>query len=299
MEKYRIVIIGSVKFSEIFLNKLILKKKNIVGICTKKINKKKSDLVDLSKLGKKNKIPVIYWNNDEKAYSWIKNKKPDFIFCIGWSKILTEKFLKLPKYFTVGFHPSDIPFNVGRHPIIWSIILNLKYTASTFFIMSKYPDNGFILSKSKIKISKYENAKNLYNKICKSACDQIDNLFINLKKFKHKKNDIKQLKKNIKIGNFLRKRTEDDGLINWKMTAESIDALVRALSKPYDGAHLNYKNRKYKVMKVKIIKKKKVYEPGKIINLENKKPIIQSGKDAIKLIKISPKIYLKKGDYLY
>jgi hypothetical protein len=41
-----------------------------------------------------------------------------------------------------------------------------------------------------------------------------------------------------------------------------------------------------------------MYEPGKIINLENKKPIIQTGKDAIKLIKISPKIILKKGSYL-
>lgn len=300
MKEKKIIFIGCVDFSRTVLQTLIKKKTNIVGICTKRKSKINSDFFNLKSIATKHKIPWIYWkkSNDYQIYSWLKNKNPDFIFCVGWPNIINQKYLKLAKYFCVGFHPSDLPFNRGRHPLIWSIILKFKFIASTFFIMSKYPDNGVILSKKKIKINALkENSNSLYLKLKKTSRKQIKELLDIIGKKKNVKNSNKLLLNNLKNGNFLRKRSYEDGLIDWRMSAENIDALVRALFKPYAGAEFNYKNKKIKIWKTQIIKSGKTYEPGKIITSKGK-PIIQTGNNKIQLLEIEPKIKFKMGEYL-
>ena len=83
----------------------------------------------------KNKFDTFYTQNinDKRTYKWLKNKRPDLIICLGWSHIIEPKVLKIPKYGIIGYHPSDLPRNKGRHPIIWPLVLGLKETASTFF----------------------------------------------------------------------------------------------------------------------------------------------------------------------
>ena len=58
---------------------------------------------------------------------------PDLIICVGWSQILKSEILNIPKLGVIGFHPSKLPENRGKHPIIWSLVLGKKETASTFF----------------------------------------------------------------------------------------------------------------------------------------------------------------------
>ena len=60
----------------------------------------------------------------------IREIKPDLIFCFGWSSLIKKQILDIPKIGTLGFHPALLPKNKGRHPIIWSLVLGLKKTAS-------------------------------------------------------------------------------------------------------------------------------------------------------------------------
>ena len=53
------------------------------------------------------------------------------------------------------------------------------------------------------------------------------------------------------------------------MSANSIYNLIRALSRPYLGAHFENNGKEVKVFKVKIIKNKNNFdEPGKIIGVK-------------------------------
>ena len=47
-----------------------------------------------------------------------------------------------------------------------------------------------------------------------------------------------------------------DGIIDWRMTAKDIDAHVRALSKPYEGASFIYHKKNLKIFKTRIYKTK-------------------------------------------
>ena len=102
-----------------------------------------------------------------------------------------------------------------------------------------------------------------------------------------------------KKGNYNRKRNYKDGEIDWRMTSKSIHNLVRALSKPYDGAHFLHNKKTYKLWNTKI--KKKIYKNidyGKIVGFDDGNPIIKCGEGSLVLISIKPKLKLKIGDYI-
>ena len=92
MKKISIVFFGSSNYSLKCLEVLLKSKVKILGVCSIKKNNFLSDFVDLSQISKKNNIPWIYWENkkSKKVVEWIKQKEPDFIFCIGWPFLLDK-----------------------------------------------------------------------------------------------------------------------------------------------------------------------------------------------------------------
>lgn len=90
----RIIFIGSVYFSRVMLEKLIALNANVVGIITKEHSSFNSDFEDLSVIAHKYKIPSNYVRNinDISSIKWIKNLKPDVIFCFGWSNLIKKIF---------------------------------------------------------------------------------------------------------------------------------------------------------------------------------------------------------------
>ena len=292
----RILFIGSVQFSKITIEALLTKKLNIVGICGLKSSKFNSDHFDLSNIAKENNIPFKHCPNinDELSIEWVRKLKPEVIFCFGWSQILSKKILNIPTKGAIGFHPSKLPKNRGRHPIIWALVLGLKETGSTFFFMKEDVDSGDILSQRTIKISIQDNARSLYNKIATEALKQLEEIIPNLEK-----NEIHTIPQNLSTSNNWRKRSQKDGLIDWRMSAESINNLVRGLSRPYVGAHFYYKKEPITIWETKIIKNKfNNIEPGKVLFSSKKSTIIKAGTNAIEIIEMNPSTIFDKGTYL-
>ena len=255
-----------------------------------------ADFFDIGKISLKNNIPTIYSSdiNTKKIYYWIKNKKPDVIFCLGWSRLIKKSLLKSSSMGIIGFHPTALPMNRGRHPIIWTLALGLKKTATTFFFMNENADGGDIISQRAINVSKNENAQSLYKKIITNASIQIKEIIEKLNK-----NTLVRVKQNRKEATFWRKRYPEDGKIDWRMSSKNISDLVKALSKPYLGAHFFFDGRKIILSKFSLVKvKNKNIEPGKIIFYLKSKPVVKCGDNAICMLKTYPKIRLKVGDYL-
>jgi methionyl-tRNA formyltransferase len=290
----KILFIGSVLFSKEILEYMLKKGFNITAVISKKRKKSISDYYDLKKIRFKKNINFKYSNdiNDNKTFQFIKKINPDYVFCLGWSQILKPRTINLANICTIGYHPSDLPNNRGKHPIIWSLVNGLKKTASTFFIINKGIDAGKIISKTKVNIKETDHAKDLYFKLLSEAKKQITNIFKDLRK-------VKKQKRGNKKGNYWRKRNYEDGKIDWRMSSKSIYDLVRALSYPYIGAHFIKDAKEIKVFKVKIVKHKSCLdEPGKIISINKGLPIIKCGSNAIKIEKYYPKSKFKLNRYL-
>ena len=298
----RIIFIGCSKSSEALLKKCFNLKLNIVGVCTKQTSWN-SDFCNLKEKFKNN-TPFFYSKNinSSKSYNWIKNKNPDLIFCFGWSELLKKKILKLAKVASVGFHPTKLPKNKGRHAIIWTIALGLKKTASTFFlIQNEKADTGKIISQKQIIIKNNETSSSLYKKIITTSQKQLVNVINFFEKNKNKKK-IKKFSKNYNE-NVWRKRNIEDGKIDWRMSASAIDRLIKALNYPYNYAHFNYNNKMIKVKECKVVNKKNNknnsnLEPGKILIVKKDSFDIKCGEGVIRINKIDNKINFKKVYYL-
>jgi methionyl-tRNA formyltransferase len=297
----RIIFIGTVEFSYKALEKLINLNANIVGVCTKENSHFNADYVSLKPLCIKNNIEYKFVNdiNNKENLEWIKSKKPDIIFCFGWSSLIKKELLQIPPMGILGFHPAKLPHNRGRHPIIWALALGLKKSASTFFFMDEGADSGDILSQKEFEILYEDNANSLYKKIINIALLQIEEFLPQLQN-----NNYKKIKQNHKIANYWRKRGKTDGKIDFRMDSFTIYNLVRALAKPYIGAHIEYAGKDIKIWKVKehknivSIEYFENIEYGKVLKIENDSIFVRCYNGIIEIIKHEFTIMPSKGEYL-
>ena len=295
----RVVFVGCVNFSFHILQHLFTcKEVELVGVVTRKESRFNSDFRSLEPLAKDAGVSCfLAEGNDQTAMaSWLRNQHPDVIYCFGWSYLLSKDILQIPRLGVVGYHPASLPKNRGRHPIIWALALGLRETSSTFFFMDEGADSGDILSQVSLTITPADNAKTLYERLIAAAKAQVAQFTLQLAT-----NDYPRIKQDHTCANYWRKRTKSDGLIDWRMPAEGIYNLVRALTKPYIGAHCIYLGAEMKVWECEIMCLHEDYEniePGKVINVDSQRITVKSGNDAVVLVEHELMPLPNKGDYL-
>jgi len=292
----KVVFIGCVHFSQITLNHIYrLPNVCLTGVVTSNQTKSMDDYVCLESDAKNFRVDhFTYENNDNDLTDWIRQRGPDVIYCFGWPKLLSKDIFDIPRLGTIGYHPTALPKNRGRHPIIWSLVLGLTSTSSTFFFIDDGIDSGDILSQEEVSISPQDNAESLYEKLIQIALNQITEftqlLFSGQYSRQAQDND---------NATYWRKRCKEDGIIDWRMTATAINNLVRALSKPYPGAICMQNSYVYRILESNIIKyPDESTEPGKIISAGNGKFTVKCGENALEIVIHDFSEIPKVGTYL-
>lgn len=294
----KIIFIGCVRSSYIFLETLLkVPEAEVVGIVTRTASKFNADFVSLEGLANKFNIPCFLTdsNDSTKLYGWMKNKSADIIYCFGWSYLLNKNLIKTARLGGLGYHPAKLPANRGRHPIIWTLVLGLHETASTFFFLTDKADAGDIISQEIVAVSDTDDASSLYDKLMKIGKKQVVDFTQKLAR-----GNYSRIPQDDTKSNNWRKRTYKDGLIDWRMSARGIYNLVRGLTHPYVGADFIYNDREIKVWKSEIVSENTIYEnlePGKILKLDSSGIEIQCGLGVIRLIEFD-NFDVKVGDYL-
>lgn len=292
----KIVFIGAVMFSSCALRELIAMGADVVGVCTLRNSSFNADHEDLSPIAQDSGIPVYLGTdlNTQESIDWIRSKAPDVIFCFGWSRLIREPLLSLSPLGVIGFHPAALPANRGRHPIIWALVLGLDQTASTFFRMDHDADSGDIISQEMLDIHSSDNAYTLYERISQLALSQLRDFVPRLSN-----GSCRPIPQDFSLANNWRKRGPADGRIDWRMAASSIHNLVRALTRPYVGAHFVYEQNSIKVWHTEIeFNAPCNLEPGKVLEVSDEFLLIKAGIDAIRLIDYAPMIKVTQGSYL-
>ncbi|MDG2269486.1 MAG: formyltransferase family protein [Alphaproteobacteria bacterium] len=205
----------------------------ITGIVTRCSSPHGSDFVSLTDDADTMQAPCLEADDTstEDLARWIRAKEPDAIFCIGWNRILPADIFDIPPRGVIGYHPAALPHNRGRHPIIWALARGLTQTASTFFLMDEGADTGAIVDQEPVPIGADDDAGRLYARLQDMAPDQLQRFVPHLRD-----GTLVPRPQDPESGNVWRKRTAEDGRIEWRMSATDIHNLVRALATPYPGA---------------------------------------------------------------
>lgn len=237
------VFIGSVISSKVALETLIDCNVHIDLVCSldEEASKNVSDYYPIHEIAEKNRIPFIKFRkiNSTDVIEEIKRVKPDFIFVIGLSQIISNEILSLANKYTIGFHPTPLPKYRGRAAIPWQIILGEKESKITLFKMDDGMDSGDIIIQYPYTIENTDYAMDVYNKVCnamkEAIKESIKDIYSNSAKF---------IAQNHEEATYLLVRRPEDGKIDWNNSGKEIERLIRAASKPYPGAFSNYKGEK-------------------------------------------------------
>ncbi|MCK5541283.1 MAG: hypothetical protein KAI40_01220 [Desulfobacterales bacterium] len=280
----KILFIGTVQFSFDALESILKEGGNVVAVITQDKAGINSDFKEIEPLCEKNKIPCMKTDNinSSKVQSWVKNFAPDLAFCFGWSQLIKMELMSLIPMGIVGFHPALLPKNRGRHPLIWALILDkMEFTGATFFFMDEGADTGDILSQKRVPIFYEDKAIDLYSRVTEQALKQIKEFLPKLQKGTYRR-----IVQDNSTTNTWRKRTKKDGLIDFRMPSRAIYKLVRALSFPYVGAHVEYKGQEIKIWVAREVSDgysniELDIEPGKIIDVKDNGIVIKCYDNAI------------------
>ena len=147
--------------------------------------------------------------------------------------------------------------------------------------MDSGADSGDILAQTRISLTTKETARSLYNKV-KFAASELIPIFLSRLQAGY----IDRIPQDHSKGNYWRKRTREDGRIDFRMSAVTIDRLIRALAKPYPGAHVKKDGREIIIWRSRIepLDDKDIkYEYGKVLAVRAKEIYIKTGQDLIVL----------------
>lgn len=293
----KILYIGCVETSVRFLEEIEkIPRIIIAGIVSRSQSPGNSDFYSLLPYAELQSIPALDFHPKRKEllFPFVEQLDVDVIFCFGWSHILPVDILKLPPRGAVGFHPSLLPKGRGRHPIIWTLALGLGKTASSFFMMTENADDGDIVCQTPITVADNDDARALYDRIMDTACTQLRDW---VPKFEC--DELKTVPQDPKDASVWRKRNSTDGCIDWRMPAEGIHNLVRALARPYPGATTHCGDTDIVIWKTEVVSDDNPYiEPGRVVYSSKKGIIVKCGEGCIRVLEHEFPSLPEEGTYL-
>lgn len=263
------VFIGSVLSSKVALETLIETGIEVNLVCSldERYSKNVSDYYPIHKVAEENKIPYIKFKNinSDEVILAIKEVKPDFIFVIGLSQIISKDILELANRYAIGFHPTPLPKFRGRAAIPWQIILGIRESKVSLFKLDEGMDSGDIIYQHPYIIDEDDYAIDVYNKVCSAMKHALKQCLPNIYN-----DSVKFIKQNEEEATYLLRRRPEDGKIDWSWPSKKIHTLIRAVSRPYPGAYAYYKDKKVIFWRANIQKNEKyIGIPGQIAWLGN------------------------------
>ena len=296
----RVGFIGCVNSSAVALQALLDMPQDlveVVGLITRRASTFNADFHDLAPIALQHQLPVLLQEDapeDSDQAAWLGALAPDLVFCVGWSRLLGPRVLGVAPRGVVGYHPAALPANRGRHPLIWALALGLDETASSFFMMRADADSGAIVHQHRIVIAAAADAATLYAQVLAAIPMQLGLIVRGLAD-----GSLQPRPQDESLANHWRKRSAADGRIDWRMTASSVNNLVRALARPYPGADILCGGQTVKIWRCAVVDAGRPNdEPGKVLAVDGREVTVKCGLGSVRLTEHDFVSLPLKGSYL-
>ncbi len=209
----------------------------------------------------------------------IQATKPDVIFVVGLSQLVSDEIINSASIGAVGFHPTRLPKGRGRAAIPWMILTNTP-GAATFFVLESEADAGPILAQSPFPVLPADTAQTVESRVLDAMSDALDDWLPSLARFEWNPRPQDEL-----VASSLGIRRPPDGVIEWSDSADNIDRLVRATTRPYPGAYTFLRDERVRVFKTRIDKGQPIIGvTGRVLQMAGQEAMVQTGNGHLWLI---------------
>lgn len=210
---------------------------------------------------------------------WIEQIKvlaPDVIFSFYYRQLICQDILHLPTVGAFNLHGSLLPHYRGHSPLNWVLVNGEQETGITLHRMTARADAGAILAQRKVVITLEDDALTLHRKLCDTATVLLESILpaIRTQQFKETPQDDS-------AATYVRRRTLEDGRIDWKQPAVTLVNLVRAVTDPWPGSFSYVGEEKFIVWKARVQPNDSGKQPGTVLSVDPL--IIACGRDALEV----------------
>lgn len=242
----RVILVGNRRLAKHVLKYLSERDWNIVGSVMPEgeMANRQAAFESFEDLSKEKDFELIQTKdiNSAETKREIDDLNPDLCICPGWSQIISQSVLDIPKKGFIGFHSGKLPAERGGAPVNWSIIDGAEDIWITLFFYDTGVDSGDIISQKSVKVERRDDVSTIFEKLSITACTMLSENRVHLKRGREigKNQDISQ-------ATYRPRRKPKDGVIDWSWSSEEIYNWVRAQTKPYPGAYTFYNQDKLKI----------------------------------------------------
>ncbi len=281
----KIAILGTSLMTQECAEEFLKSKWEIAAVISLPESKKPLNSIDLRSIS--DKAGAVYYEtddiNDEKTELFLKGLELDYIFS-AWPYLLKENILKIPRYYVIGSHPTQLPYNRGRHALHWLISMGIRESCVSLFVMDSGIDSGNILVQEKYSCLYDYGIQDVNKNMIESYKLAIQKLCILLEKDPENQG----MTQNSGDANYWRKRNIFDIMIDFRMRARDIERLVKSFNRPYECAVLLYKENMIRIGNAEVLPyidgdELHRIEPGKVIHVQEKYITVKAADKIIRL----------------
>jgi methionyl-tRNA formyltransferase len=283
----RILFFGLNELGETCLSQLLKYQFSINHIIIPKENRTNGFAV----VARDTNIPITILSGEHDFDDMLKtaqNSQPDLIIISGFTKLIKEEILRIPKLGSINTHTSLLPKYRGAHPINWALIHDQTTVGTTIHYVDQGMDTGDILAQRSITVTNRDTITSLRRKLfALSARLLVDTV----KKFDAYQSPLTGIKQHHSLASFAPKRVPGDSKIDWNMTTREVFNLIRSTEHPYQSFCYDHTGQKIEILQSYIPAK-----PGKVLGKLAGGFYIVSTTDGIIAVKSSK--VLHPGDML-
>ncbi|GAA2062004.1 methionyl-tRNA formyltransferase [Williamsia deligens] len=212
---------------------------------------------------------------DESLIARVAELAPDVMVANNWRTWLPPELFTLPTHGTLNLHDSLLPRFTGFSPVIWALISGASETGLTAHMMDDDLDTGGIISQRAVPITATSTGPELVRAtidlIPEVLLDALDRL---------ESGSASPTPQDLAARTFFHKRSEEDGLVDWRLPAEEIERLVRALQDPYPNAYTFFRGERLRIVEAHVSRSVYGGTPGRVFIAEDGGMVIVAGADA-------------------
>ncbi|PHV70170.1 methionyl-tRNA formyltransferase [Sporanaerobium hydrogeniformans] len=206
-----------------------------------------------------------------------------YVFAIGWRWMING----MDNNKLIVLHDSLLPRYRGFNPLVSCLINGEEYIGVTALYASDKYDRGNIIMQRAISVTYPIKIKDAIASISILYADIVVELIEEIKEAK-----LIAYAQDEEQATYSLWRDEQDYYIDWEWDSHKIRNFVDAVGSPYKGAHTRMNDRIIVITEVEIYPDVVIENrtPGKIIFMEDSRPIVVCGKGLIKIIHAHEKV---------
>lgn len=213
----------------------------------------------------------------------LRERCPDLLVVAGWTRLLGDELLALPRRGCVGFHASLLPRHRGRAPVNWAILRGETTTGNTMMMLAPGADTGDIVDQRVVRIDPEDDCGSVYRKIAASGAEMLDARLPSLLD-----GTVRRRPQDPDAGDLLPKRVPDMGAIDWDTSARTVHDWVRAMTTPYPGAFTTIEGTRLMVWRTQVPRTDEPPgAPGRILGVEDDGMRVGTGPDSVVVTHLS------------